>query len=87
MLLNEEKLLYVGNFNAFEPNLHFTKSVRSSHVFEAINLLKTCMSFDSVHNNHLKFLNFCFIHNYFPREMPTGVITLIVKKIRKYQIS
>ena len=75
----------------FRPNTSYTARISSGKVVEAIGLLKTGIGFDGIHSNHFKFIsnfsilyltrfiNACFIHNYFPRSILAGVVTPIVK--------
>ena len=75
----------------FRPNTSYTTRISSGKVVKAIGLLKTGIGFDGIHSNHFKFIsnfsilyltkfiNACFIHNYFPRSILAGVVTPIVK--------
>ena len=75
----------------FEPNVSFSARIHCSKVSKAVNLLKTGVGFDGIHTNHLKyssklliffltrFINSCFIHNYFPSPLMSGVITPLLK--------
>ena len=75
----------------FEPNVIFSARIHCSKVSEAVNLLKTGVGFDGIHTNHLKFsskllifiltrfINSCFIHNYFLSPLLSGVITPLLK--------
>ena len=70
----------------FRPNLF-----KSSDLTEAVKSLKTGIGFDGIHSNHFKFaskltiiyitqfFNSCFVHNYFPNAILSGVISPLIE--------
>ena len=75
----------------FRPNLYFNHRIKSSDLTEAVKSLKTGIGFDGIHSNHFKFaskltmvyitqfFNSCFLHNYFPNAILSGVISPLIK--------
>ena len=75
----------------FRPNTIYNARISSGKVVEAVRLLKTGIGFDGIHSNHFKFIsnftilyltrfiNACFIHNYFPRAILSDAVTPIEK--------
>ena len=76
----------------FRPNLYFNHRIKSSDLTEAVKYLKTGIGFDGINSNHFKFaskltmiyitqfFNSCFVHNYFPNAILSGVISPLIKK-------
>ena len=77
---NFDALPHLSNSNLFNSRLP------TSVITNAITQLNTCLGFDGIHTNHLRyssllmkfffrqFFNSCFIHNHFPDKLLSGVI-------------